>query len=98
MKKDRSPSRSAEIDSESETLADTLEVIGGESVRISQNGREKWISRQEANIIALVNAAVQRDRKAAKTLLRYMKEMKSAPVRTAKTVVLIAEPRIPSDE
>lgn len=91
MNKGRLSSRAAQVCSESELLADALEEIGSEKVRILQNGREKRITKQEANIIALVNAAVKRDRKAAKTLLRYIKEMKSAPAREMKTIVMLAE-------
>jgi hypothetical protein len=97
MSRDRSGGHSAGSDEQvqAQILADALSRIADERITVIENGRRRKISKREANVTALVNAAVKGDRLAIKTLLRYLNEMKSAPQTKQKAAIIVDEYGIP---
>lgn len=71
---------------QAEILADALSAVGDEQITVIEKGRRRKISKREANITQVVNAALKGDRQATKTLLRYVKQMKSASEAKQKTI------------
>jgi Family of unknown function (DUF5681) len=55
----------------SQNLSTILDKVGRERVRVTENGRVRYISKREATILQLVNKAVAGDLNAARVLLSW---------------------------
>jgi hypothetical protein len=55
----------------SQNLSTILDRVGRERVRVTENGRMRYISKREATILQLVNKAVAGDLNAARVLLSW---------------------------
>lgn len=55
----------------SQNLSTILDKVGRERVRLTENGRSRYITKREATILQLVNKAVAGDLNAARVLLSW---------------------------
>jgi len=55
----------------SQNLSTILDKVGRERVRVTENGRARYITKREATILQLVNKAVAGDLNAARVLLSW---------------------------
>jgi hypothetical protein len=55
----------------SQNLSTILDKVGRERVRVTENGRSRYITKREATILQLVNKAVAGDLNAARVLLSW---------------------------
>lgn len=55
----------------SQNLSTILDKVGHERVRVTENGRVRYITKREATILQLVNKAVAGDLNAARVLLSW---------------------------
>lgn len=55
----------------SQSISSILEKVGGERVKVTENGRVRLISKREATVLQLVNKAVAGDLNASRVLLSW---------------------------